>query len=89
MAAEAEKAMADASSNLVSFGYYTAVLILMGEEREELLDYAREIAEEPAAKASQAASKPSTRSRPGSAVFRDIRRRTCGDPCCTASTSPI
>ena len=46
MAAEAEKAMADASSNLVAFGYYTAVLILMGEEREELLDYARAIAKE-------------------------------------------
>ena len=46
MAVEAEKAMADASSNLVAFGYYTAVLILMGEEREELLDYAREIAKE-------------------------------------------
>ena len=46
MAAEAEKAMADASSNLVAFGYYTAVLVLRGEERDELLENARAIAKE-------------------------------------------
>ena len=46
MAAQAERAMADASSNLVAFGYYTAVLVLMGEERDDLLENARAIAKE-------------------------------------------
>jgi type IV secretion system protein TrbE len=46
MAAEAEKAIADASSNLVAFGYYTAVLVLRSEERDEFLENARAIAKE-------------------------------------------
>jgi type IV secretion system protein VirB4 len=46
MAAQAEKALADASSNLVAFGYYTAVLVLRSEDREELLENARAIAKE-------------------------------------------
>jgi type IV secretion system protein VirB4 len=46
MAAQAEDAITDANSNLVAFGYYTPVLILMGQAREVLLDSARLIARE-------------------------------------------
>ena len=46
MAAQAEDAITDASSNLVAFGYYTPVLILMGENRDVLLDEARLIGRE-------------------------------------------
>ena len=43
---EAEHAITDASSNLVVFGYYTPVLILMGESRETIQDEARIISRE-------------------------------------------
>src|SRR5208337_3562131 len=46
MAAQAEDAITDANSNLVAFGYYTPVLILMGASRDALLDSARLIARE-------------------------------------------
>ena len=46
MAEEAEHAITDASSNLVVFGYYTPVLILMGESRETIQDEARIISRE-------------------------------------------
>ena len=46
MADEAEHAITDASSNLVVFGYYTPVLILMGESRETIQDEARIISRE-------------------------------------------
>ena len=46
MTVEAEHAITDASSNLVVFGYYTAVLILMGESRETIQDEARIISRE-------------------------------------------
>ena len=46
MAQEAEHAITDASSNLVVFGYYTPVLILMGESRETIQDEARIISRE-------------------------------------------
>ena len=46
MAREAENAITDANSGLVAFGFYTPVLILMGEAREKLLDEARIIARE-------------------------------------------
>ena len=46
MAAQAEDAITDASSNLVAFGYYTPVLILMGANRETILDEARIISRE-------------------------------------------
>ena len=46
MAAQAEDAITDASSTLVAFGYYTPVLILMGENRDALLDEARLVARE-------------------------------------------
>ena len=46
MAAEAEHAITDASSNLVAFGYYTPVLILMGESREAIQDEARIVSRE-------------------------------------------
>jgi len=46
MAAQAEDAITDASSNLVAFGYYTPVLILMGENRDTLLEEARLVGRE-------------------------------------------
>jgi type IV secretion system protein VirB4 len=46
MAAQAEDAITEANSNLVAFGYYTPVLILMGENRETILDEARIISRE-------------------------------------------
>ncbi|MGB9026569.1 MAG: transporter [Rhodomicrobium sp.] len=46
MAREAENAITDANSGLVAFGFYTPILILMGEAREKLLDEARIIARE-------------------------------------------
>ena len=46
MAAQAEDAITDASSNLVAFGYYTPVLVLMGENRETILDEARIVSRE-------------------------------------------
>ena len=36
MAADAEKAMASAEGGLVTYGYYTPVLVLMGDDREDL-----------------------------------------------------
>jgi type IV secretion system protein VirB4 len=44
MAQETECALSDASSALVTFGYYTPVIVLMGEDRARLADQARMIA---------------------------------------------
>ena len=57
MAAQAEDAITDASSNLVAFGYYTPVLILMGANRETILDEARIIGRDRCVLDLQAASK--------------------------------
>jgi type IV secretion system protein VirB4 len=46
MAAQADAAITEASSNLVLFGYYTPVIVLMGEARETILDQARIIGRE-------------------------------------------
>lgn len=46
MAGEANAAITDAHSGLVSFGYYTPVIILMDENRAELLENARLVARE-------------------------------------------
>lgn len=46
MAGEAEAAITDASSALVTFGYYTPVIVLMGEDRARLLDSARLVSRE-------------------------------------------
>lgn len=46
MATQADFAITEASSNLVLFGYYTPVIILMGEARETILDQARIISRE-------------------------------------------
>ena len=46
MAAQAEQAITDASSNLVLFGYYTPVLVLMGESRDVLQEEARLVSRE-------------------------------------------
>ncbi len=44
MAQETEHALSEASSALVTFGYYTPVIVLMGEDRAVLADQARMIA---------------------------------------------
>jgi type IV secretion system protein VirB4 len=44
METETENALSDASSALVSFGYYTPVIVLKGPDRGELTDQARLIA---------------------------------------------
>lgn len=44
MAAETEQAISEANSALVSFGYYTPVVVLMGPDRAVLADQARSIA---------------------------------------------
>lgn len=41
MARQAENAIADANSALVTFGYYTSVIVLMDEDRDVLLENAR------------------------------------------------
>jgi type IV secretion system protein TrbE len=46
MERQAESALTDANSALVSFGHYTATLVLMGEDRTELADGARSLARE-------------------------------------------
>lgn len=46
MAQEAEAALTDANSALVTFGYYTSVVVLWGEDREALLEDARAIVRE-------------------------------------------
>ena len=46
MERQAEHAMTDANSALVTFGYYTPVLVLMGEDRTVLADGARSLARE-------------------------------------------
>jgi type IV secretion/conjugal transfer VirB4 family ATPase len=46
MERQAESAITDANSALVSFGYYTPVLTLMGPNRAELMDGARALARE-------------------------------------------
>ena len=46
MARQAEDAMTDAQSGLVSFGYYTPVIVVMDESREAVLDNARGIVRE-------------------------------------------
>jgi len=46
MATQAEAAMADASSSLVTFGYYTPVIVLMNESRVVLEENARSISRE-------------------------------------------
>jgi type IV secretion system protein TrbE len=44
MERQAERALSDANSTLVSYGYYTPVIVLMGESRNELAEQARAIA---------------------------------------------
>jgi type IV secretory pathway VirB4 component len=44
MERQAERALSDANSTLVSYGYYTPVIVLMGERRTELAEQARAIA---------------------------------------------
>lgn len=46
MASETEAALADASSGLVTFGYYTSIVVLMGKDRETLNENARAVAKE-------------------------------------------
>lgn len=46
MAYQMEQAMNDSNSGLVAFGYYTAVVVLMGEEKAVLLENARTIIRE-------------------------------------------
>ena len=46
MARQTELAMSDASSGLVVFGYYTPVIVLMGENRQALQDQARHLVRE-------------------------------------------
>jgi Type IV secretory pathway, VirB4 components len=46
MSGEAEAAMADASSALVAFGYYTPVIVLMHESRDPLVETARLVVRE-------------------------------------------
>lgn len=43
MVAEAESALAEASSGLVTYGYYTSVVILMDDDRERLEQSARQV----------------------------------------------
>jgi type IV secretion system protein VirB4 len=43
MVAEAESALAEASSGLVTYGYYTSVVVLMDDDRERLEQSARQI----------------------------------------------
>ena len=43
MVAEAESALAEASSGLVTYGYYTSVVVLMDDDRERLEQAARQI----------------------------------------------
>lgn len=43
MVAEAESALAEASSGLVTYGYYTSVVVLMNDNRERLEQAARQI----------------------------------------------
>lgn len=43
MVAEAESALAEASSGLVTYGYYTSVVVLMDDDRERLEQAARNI----------------------------------------------
>lgn len=43
MVAEAESALAEASSGLVTYGYYTSVVVLMDDNRERLEQAARQI----------------------------------------------
>jgi type IV secretion/conjugal transfer VirB4 family ATPase len=46
MATQSETAINDAHSALVVFGYYTPVIVLMGEDRSQLLENARSITRE-------------------------------------------
>lgn len=46
MAFQMEQAMNDSNSGLVAFGYYTAVVVLMGEDKNVLLENARTIIRE-------------------------------------------
>jgi type IV secretion system protein TrbE len=46
MATQADSAITDANSAMVAYGYYTPVIVLMGEDREVLLEAARVIARE-------------------------------------------
>ena len=46
MARQAEDALTDASSALVTFGYYTAVVVLTGRDRAALLEHARTLVRE-------------------------------------------
>jgi type IV secretion system protein TrbE len=46
MARQTDDAITDASSAMVTFGYYTPVIVLMGEKREEILESARTIVRE-------------------------------------------
>lgn len=46
MAREADEAITDANSSLVTFGYYTPLIVLMSTDRAELLENARIVARE-------------------------------------------
>jgi type IV secretion system protein VirB4 len=46
MARQTEDAITDAQSGLLSFGYYTPVIVVMGKSREEVLENARAIQRE-------------------------------------------
>ncbi len=46
MARQTEDAITDAQSGLLSFGYYTPVIVIMGKSREEVLENARAIQRE-------------------------------------------
>lgn len=46
MSNQTEAAITDASSQLVTFGYYTPMIVLMGEDRAQLLEHARNVSRE-------------------------------------------
>lgn len=46
MSNQTEAAITDASSQLVTFGYYTPIIVLMGEDRAQLLEHARNVSRE-------------------------------------------
>ena len=89
MERQTESAITDANSALVSFGQYTATLVLMGEDRAELAAGARSWPARSPARVLPAGLRRSTPSRPGWAAFPAISMPMSAGRCCTASTWPI
>jgi hypothetical protein len=77
MSSQADAAIADASSALVAFGYYTPVIVLMDSDRAMLTENARLIVREIQREGFTPVSRRSTRWKRGSARFLIILYRMC------------